>query len=143
MVTGGSLWWRLVAFGAREVEDEALGLGGFFAVHGVNTMQKLIGQVGEHGGAAWGDAPLGSEDEEALEILIDGGGGVEFGEFREEFGGKVFVVAGREGERKTSGHLAVIVPETEAGLFEKGGQGAAPSVGITEMAARRVFQSRR
>lgn len=65
-----------IAFGAREVEDEALRLGGVFAVHGTNTVEKLIGQVGEDGGAAGRDTALGGQDEESLEALVDGSGGV-------------------------------------------------------------------
>ena len=55
-------------------------------------MEELVGDVGEDGGAAGGDAAFGDEKEEAGEELVDVDGGVELGEFGYEVGGEVFGV---------------------------------------------------
>ena len=60
-----------------------------FLVHGADGVKKLIGKVAEHGGAAGSDASLGSQDEEAGDIVVDGFSRVALGEFWEEFSGKV------------------------------------------------------
>jgi hypothetical protein len=87
-----------IAFRARKVEDDLLGLGVEFAVDGAVGVENLIGDVGHDGGAARSDAALGDEDEEAREKLVDGEGGVKFGGLRQEVGGEVFEVAGRRDE---------------------------------------------
>ena len=83
----GVLGYTLVAFGAREVEDDLLGLVFSFAVHGTMGMEELIGEVAENGGAAGRDASLGDLDDEAGEESLDVLAGRELVEFGEEVGG--------------------------------------------------------
>ena len=49
----------------------------------------MVGDVGQDGGAAWGDAVSGEEKQEAGEEVIDGGGGCEFAETGGEGGGEI------------------------------------------------------
>jgi hypothetical protein len=95
----GVVWHGMVGsvtLGTREVKDPLLGLvlGGLgFEGDGAVGVEELVGDVGEDGSAAGGDAPFGDEDEEAGEELADVGAGGEFGEFGEEFGGEIGEVA--------------------------------------------------
>ncbi len=63
-----------------------------FAIDGAVGVGELVGDVGEHGGAAGGDAAFGDEDHQPGEELVDVDGGVELGEFGYEVGGEVFGV---------------------------------------------------
>jgi len=75
-----------VAIGARHIDDDSLGLvvaRVCFAGDSAVGVEELVGDVGEHGGAAWGDAAFGDESEKAGEELVDVDAGVEFGEVRE------------------------------------------------------------
>src|SRR5260370_42273944 len=90
-----------VAIGARHIDDDALGLvvarvcfAGDSAVGG----EELVGDVGEYGGAAWGDTAFGDESEKGGEELVDVDAGVEFGAVWEEVRGKVLRV-GVDGQR--------------------------------------------
>ena len=76
---------------------------GGFLVDGAVGVEELAGEVAENGGAAWGDASFGDEDEETCEELADVAAGGEFGEFGEEFGGEVGEVALVVLEGKTDG----------------------------------------
>jgi hypothetical protein len=90
----------LRAVGAREIAEVdmiALGVAAFiagpvaefelrgpfddfvFALDGAVRVEELIGDVGHDGGAAWGDAALGDQDEEAGEKLVDREGDVKLG----------------------------------------------------------------
>ena len=70
-----------VALGAREVEDDLLGLVFCFLIHGAVGMEELVGEVAKHGGAAGRDAALGAwtTGEEFLHVLA-GRELVEFGQ---------------------------------------------------------------
>jgi hypothetical protein len=77
----------LVALGAREVEDDFLGLVVqflFFLLDDAVGMQELVGDVGENGGAAGRDAAFGGMDEEAGK------------KFAQVFRGGEMLVAGEE-----------------------------------------------
>lgn len=63
--------------------DLFLELEEVFAVDGAVGMEKLVGDVGQDGGAARGHEALGNEDEEPGEELVDVDGGVELGKFGE------------------------------------------------------------
>ena len=105
------------------------------AVDGVVRMQELVGDVGEDGGAARGDAAFGDEDEEAGEELVDVHGGIELGELGEEVGGEILgVFEGVRGERNDLFGVA----EAEAVMRGQAGEAAALAVGIDEGAARRI-----
>jgi len=135
-VTGSfSIAFSLVAPGAREIEEDLLGLVLLFLVHGADGVKKLIGKVAKHGGAARCDASLGSQDEEAGDIAVDGLSSVKLGELREKISGKVLGIAGRWSQRKTGGDLAIIVPETQARCGGQTREGAALAIGIAEVAA--------
>jgi hypothetical protein len=55
-------------------------------------VEELVGDIGEDGGAARGDAALGNEGQEPREKLVNADRGLQFGKFGEEFGGEVFRV---------------------------------------------------
>src|SRR5690242_19698977 len=82
------------ASGAREIEDDLLGLGVFlvqFLFDNAVGMQELARDVGENGGAAGRDAAFGGLDEQAREEFAQVLGRGELGEvvkevFREIFG---------------------------------------------------------
>jgi hypothetical protein len=61
------------------------------ALDGYERVQELIGDVGQDGGAARGDAVLHDEDKEPGEELIDLLGGLEIVELDQEIGGQVNV----------------------------------------------------
>jgi hypothetical protein len=98
----GVVTWRSrfgvgpVTLGARHVKDDSLGLvvyGIGFEENGAVGVEELVGDVGEDGGAAGGDATFGDKDQEPREELVDVDGGVELGEFGEEVGGEVSEIA--------------------------------------------------
>src|SRR5712664_2380010 len=102
-----------------------------FAIDGAVGVEKLVGDVGEHGGAAGGDAAFGDEDHQPGEELVDVDGGVELGEFGEEVGGEVFrIVLWRLGHGGAQGGMA----ETKMRAGVEDGETAAGTVG-GEMAA--------
>ena len=102
-----------------------------FAVDGAVGVEELVGDVGEDGGAAGGDAAFGDEDHQPGEELVDVDGGVELGEFGEEVGGEVFrIVLWRLGHGGAQGGMA----ETKMRAGVEDGETAAGTVG-GEMAA--------
>ena len=104
------------------------------AVDGVVGVEELVGDVGEDGGAARGDAAFGDEDEEAGEEKFYIEGGIEFGELGEEIGGEVFgVVVGVSGKRNGGDVLGVA--EAEAMVRAQAGEAATLAVGIDVGAA--------
>src|SRR6266852_4544755 len=64
-----------VAFGARQIHDDFLGLVVRFFLDGAVGVQELVGDVSEDGGAARPDAALGDLNEETGEELADVGAG--------------------------------------------------------------------
>src|SRR5712691_7947398 len=107
----GVMGFMLVALGARQIEDNLLwlfGLSILFALDGAVGVEELVGDVGQDGGAAGGDAAFGDEDQEAVEKLVDVHGGIELRELGKEIGGEVFrVTLGVERERTWGAHLRV------------------------------------
>jgi len=92
---GQLVWERVVAFGAREIDDDLLGLVVLLAVlaaKGALGMEQLVRDVRQNGGAAGRDAALGDEDEQPGEELLDVGGRLELRELGEEFGGEILGV---------------------------------------------------
>jgi len=69
--------------------DLFLELEKVFAVNGAMAVEELVGDVGQDGGAARGDAAFGDKDQELGEKLVDVDGRVELGEPGEEFRGEV------------------------------------------------------
>lgn len=79
-------------------------------------MEQLVGDVGEDGGAARGDAAFGDEDEKACKELVDVHGGIELGELGEEVGGEVLgVVEGVGGHDFRDAMLGMAEAEAEMG----------------------------
>ena len=83
-----------------EVENRLAAMLGLEVViegDGAVGVEELVGDVGQDGGAARGDATFGDEDKEQGEELGDVDGGVELGElgekFRVEVGGNHLAVA--------------------------------------------------
>ena len=124
---------RSLADGARDVAGleagDFLDDDGLFLAEGAVGVEELIGDVGEDGGAARGDAALGDEDEEAGEELVDGDSGVEFGGLGEEIGGEVFGVAGRLQAGGANGGAEVEVAGAKTELGIEAGKTAALAVG--------------
>ena len=125
-----------VALGAREIEDDLIGLVIQFIVdvHGAVGMEELVGQVAEDSCAARRDAPSGDLNDEAGEEFLDVLAGGEFVEFGEEVGGEVFGVAGRRGQG--GDELFAEVSEAEAGLKLGPAKAALGAIGKAMLAAR-------
>ncbi len=90
-----------VAFGARQIEDDGLGIVVqflFFLLHDAVGMKELVGDVSENGGAAGRNAAFGRLDEEAREEFAQVFRRGEFGEVAEEVAGEVGGVIGIGGE---------------------------------------------
>ena len=104
---GDATWLDLADF----LKDDRL-----FLADGAVGVEELVGDVSEDGGAARGDTAFGDEDEEAGEELVDGSGGVEFGRLREEIGGEIFEVVGRECKGEAGVDSAAEMAEAEASL---------------------------
>jgi hypothetical protein len=86
--------WRLgsVADGAGHIHDDVdvvVGVSLVVVVNGAVGVQELVGNVSQDRGAARGDAALGDEGKKIGEELVDGDGGLEVGEFPDEFGGEI------------------------------------------------------
>src|SRR5215471_11330670 len=95
-------------------------------------MQELVGDVGENGGAARGDAAFGHQDEEAGKEFAQVFGGGELGMIGEEVFGEVGrVLRGR----REGGGLQMEMIGTKAGLGFQAGTTAALSVGEAMQAA--------
>jgi hypothetical protein len=123
----------LGTIGARTVQDDgdgAVGVALVVVVDGAVGVQELVGDVGQDGCAARRDAAFGDEGEKIGEEFVDGDGGLEVGEFPDEFGGEIDGV-GRGGLR-----LGVAETETGPGVHD-GKLTAATAVGV--MAAAGAF----
>ena len=78
-----------VADGAGDIDDDFLWSGVFlFAYRGEGAEQQAV-DVGQDGGAAWGDAALLEGEGKVPEVGVDVGGGFLFGEIRAEESGEV------------------------------------------------------
>jgi hypothetical protein len=129
---GRILVWRgLVAIRAWHIEDDSGFLAIFFLGDGGEGAEKLIGDVGEDGGAAGGDFVLREKKEQAREEVIDLGSGGEVVEVSGEGGGDF----GGVGLRRRSG-LGVLGAER---LAAEADEAAAHAVGEAIVAARRVM----
>jgi len=114
-----------------------LGLEEVVTDDGAVGVEELVADVGEDGGAARRDAPLGDENEEAGEELGNVDAGVEFGEFREKVGGKVIRVV-LDVHWKRNGSAGLGVAETSARVNRQAGEAAALAVGIAVVATRSI-----
>ena len=125
-----------VEFGAREVEDDLLGLVVGFPVHRAVGMEELAGDEREDGGAARGDAAFGDLGEKASQEKADVFGGGEVGGFAgEKIGGEIGGVIGKLRDRKAHAEML----RAEGGLGWRGRETAAHAVVETEVAAARVL----
>jgi len=96
------------------------------AVDGAVGVEELVGDVGQDGGAARGDAAFGDENEEPGKKLVDVNAGIEFGELGEKVGGEIFrVVLWRLGRGGAQGGMA----ETKVRTGVEDGETAATAVG--------------
>ena len=129
----------LVELGARQVEDDLLGLGVDFSFEGAVGMEELVGDEGENRSAARGDAAAGDLNEEAGEELLNVLGGREFGGLSgEKIGGEVFEVAGSLRERRAEAEMA----RTESGLGQQTGKTATLAIGVVILAAHGIVLRR-
>ncbi|SRR5712692_10116315 len=118
-----------VALGAREIEDDWLGLVVqflFFLLDDAVGMEELVGDVGENRGAPGRHTALGGLDEEAGKEFAQVFGGAEMGQAAEEVLGEVGKVAG--GRRESDDSLTEMIG-TESGLRFQAGETAALAVG--------------
>jgi len=106
-------------------------------------MQELVGDVGQHGGAARRNAALGDQDEKAGQEFEDVVAGFKLGEIGEEFGGEVFGIIGSGLEGKARGDLTVVVAEAKARLGGEAREDAATAVGVAEVAAGGIVERKR
>jgi hypothetical protein len=114
-----------------------VGLSMDFAFDGAVGVKELVGDIGKDGGAAWGYAAFGNEDQKAVEEFVDVHGGIELREFGKEIGGEVFRVAlGVQREGAGGAYLRVAV--AEARVNWQAGKAAALAVGIAIGAARSI-----
>jgi len=125
-----------IKFGAREVEDDGLGLGVqfFFLQHNAVGMQELVGDVGKDRGATGRDAAFGHQDEETGKEFAEVFGGGELGMTGEE----VFrEVGGIIGEGREDGRdLLAEMLGTKAKLRFRSSQAATGAILIAMLAAR-------
>jgi len=129
-----------VALGARHIVDDSDGLflGGIgFEDDDAAGVEELVGDVGQDGGAAGGDAAFGDEDQEAVEKLVDVRGGIELREFGEEFRGEVFRVA-LGVRREGAGDAGLGVAEAKAKMSFQAGKPTALAIGIAIGTARSI-----
>jgi len=104
---GHLVWERVVAFGAREIDDDLLGMVVLLADvagKGAMGMEQLVRDVRQYSSAAGRDAAFGDEDERPGQELLDVGGRLELRELGEEFGGEILGVRlgrGRAGMTET------------------------------------------
>lgn len=125
---------RLVADGARDVDDDLLGVfaGGIeLLVDGGKGAEKLLNNVGQHGCFPGGNTVLGEEDEEFAEDEVHVLGGTDIGEIAEEEGSEVLSVALRV--------LDASVLQAEAERFIEDSAAAATPGGGMVPAAKRVI----
>jgi hypothetical protein len=87
---------RLIVLGARTLKDNLRLLGRLHALDGGESAEELIGDIGENGGAASGDAVLSLEDIEVFGIL---------NEFGSEVGG--LHIFGKSGVTSTEARIGV------------------------------------
>jgi hypothetical protein len=144
----GVVWHGMVGsvtLGTREVKDPLLGLvlGGLgFEGDGAMGVEELVGDVGQDGSAAGGDATFGDEGEKAGEELVDVEGGVELGELREEFPGEVEGIIWRLLESSADGSTLRQVVEAETQMGTGGEFPAAFAVGEEVLAAALFWRMR-
>ena len=91
--------WRIVlvprAAQAGHIYDDAdvaVGVALVVVIDGAMGVQELVGDIGQDGSAARGDAALGDKDKEISEELVDGDGGLEVGEFPDEPNGEIEIL---------------------------------------------------
>ena len=85
-------FFRLIVLGARTIEDNLRAsrpLIRMDALDGGESAEELIGDVGENGGTASGDAILNLEDDEPGEEVVDAIEAVEVFGILDEFGSEV------------------------------------------------------
>jgi hypothetical protein len=103
-------------------------------------MEELLGDVGEDGSAARRNAALSDKNEKAREEPAKVHTWGTLGEFGEEVRREVDRVIVQWSEGKTGGDLTIIVPQAKAEHGGETGKGAAPAIGIAEVAARRIAE---
>jgi len=126
---GLGLWGRfvgLVTLRGWQIPIPLDGLAIDFALDSYERVKELVGDVGQDGGTARGDAVLDDQDEELGEELVDLVCGLEIVELDQEIGGEVDV----DGLRRMD--LQCGMTKAEAGA--QGTQAAAPAAG-SEMGA--------
>jgi hypothetical protein len=103
--------------------DGFAGVALVVVINGAVGMEELVGDVGQDGGTARGDAAFGDEGKKIGEEFVDGDGGLEVGEFADELGGEIDGVGG--------GGLRLGVAETKTGARVHDGKlAAATAVGV-------------
>jgi hypothetical protein len=126
----------LRTIGARTAHDDVdgpVGVAVVVVINGAVRVEELVGDVGQDGGAARGDAALGDLDEEIGEEFVDGDGGLEVGEFADELGGEIRGVG--LGKLARGAHGGTQGEMVEAKTKLGSGVAAAFAVGETMLAA--------
>jgi hypothetical protein len=128
----------------REKVEHILVFAGFIlilllVVDGGESAKEQVTGVGHDGGTARGDALLRLEEEKPGEEVVDGDGGLEFGETGDELGGETggmvafplaaSVFSAERGERVCDGHAAATVARV---VLAAALTGCGEDVGIVE-----------
>ena len=101
-------------------------------------VEELIGDVSENGGASRRDAALGDQSKKAGEKLAETNSRREFGELREEVGGKVFrIVVQLEG---SGGFGQAEMVRTEAEVRLRASEAETLTVGVAIQAASGIIE---
>jgi hypothetical protein len=100
---------RLIVLGARTLKDNLRLLGRLHALDGGESAEELIGDIGENGGAASGDAVLSLEDDEPGEEVVDAIEAIEVFGILNEFGSEVggLHIFGKSGVTSTEARIGV------------------------------------
>ena len=105
-----------MADGAGDIDDDFLWSGVFLLAHRGEGAEEEAADVGEDGGAAWGDAALLKSKREVREVGVDVGGGFLFGEILTEEGEEVGGVALLRQRRGGFGGLSPFLRQGKAGV---------------------------
>jgi hypothetical protein len=125
---------RLIVLVARNVEDRLRDFGLLFGLHaldGGESAEELIGDIGENGGTASGDAVLRLQDDEPGEEVVDAIEAVELFRILDKFGSEVggLHIFGKSGVKSAKAGISVGDEFAAAGAI---GEAMLAAVGIID-----------
>src|SRR5260370_39815754 len=114
------------------------GGGSFLGMRAGVRVKKLVGDVGQDGGAPRRDAASGDQSEERCEKLAEIDGGRELGELGEEVGGEVFRIVVQLQGSGGFGHAEMVRTKAEVRL--RASEAAALPVGVAIQATSGIVE---